>query len=227
MRFAAFSGLRPGEIAPLRVGRVNVLRCTVDVTETVSETEEGLVYTDPKTYERRTVPIPRSLAREMGELIAERGGDPNAFVFTSPEGGPLVHSNYYGRHFKPAVLRAGLPKGTRAHDLRHTASALMISQGAHLLSVKERLGHSSINVTYDRYGHLYPSFEEALTDRLDALYGQSTESVRSRVGHAAHSGPAEGRPSDRETLTVKGIFASPRSDSNRRPDAYKAPALAN
>lgn len=71
------------------------------------------MYTAPKTYERRTVPIPRSLARELGELIAGRG-DPNAFVFTSPEGGPLVHSNYYSchsnyysRHFKPAVIRYG------------------------------------------------------------------------------------------------------------------------
>lgn len=178
VRFAAFSGLRPGEVAALRVGRVNVLRATVDVTETASETEDGLVYGDPKTYERRTVPIPRSLARELGDLIADRLADPDAFVFTSPEGGPLVHSNYYKRHFKPAVLRAGLPPGTRAHDLRHTAAALMIAEGAHLLSVKERLGHSSINVTYDRYGHLYPSLEEALTDRLDAVYQKASGGKR-------------------------------------------------
>ncbi len=227
VRFAAFSGLRPGEIAALRVGRVNVLRCTVDVTESASETDEGLAYTDPKTYERRTVPIPRSLARELGELIAGRG-DPDAFVFTSPEGGPLVHSNYYSRHFKPAVIRAGLPKGTRAHDLRHTAAALMVSQGAHLLSVKERLGHSSINVTYDRYGHLYPSLEEALTDRLDEVYGQTTdESVRSRFGHVAEFDRVEGVRSDGESGPHLDFYKSPRSDSNRRPDAYKAPALAN
>ena len=46
----------------------------------------------------------------------------------------------------------------------------MIAEGAHLLAVKERLGHSSIQVTADRYGHLFPSLEEALTDRLDASY---------------------------------------------------------
>src|SRR5438876_7340830 len=49
-------------------------------------------------------------------------------------------------------------------------AALMIAEGAHLLAVKERLGHSSIQVTADRYGHLFPSLEEALTDRLDASY---------------------------------------------------------
>lgn len=179
VRFAAYSGLRPGEIAALRVSRVNVLRACVEVAETASETDHGLVYNEPKTYERRIVPLPRSLANDLGNLMSDRMGDPKAFLFTSPEGGPLIHSNYYRRHFKPAVLRAGLPPGTRAHDLRHTAAALMISQGAHLLSVKERLGHSSINVTYDRYGHLYPSLEAALTERLDELYrGGSSASIR-------------------------------------------------
>jgi integrase len=50
----------------------------------------------------------------------------------------------------------------------------MIAEGAHLLAVKERLGHSSIQVTADRYGHLFPSLEEALTARLD-------ESLRAAV----------------------------------------------
>ena len=45
----------------------------------------------------------------------------------------------------------------------------MIADGAHLLAVKERLGHSSIQVTADRYGHLFPSLEEALTARLIEL----------------------------------------------------------
>ena len=58
----------------------------------------------------------------------------------------------------------------RFHDLRHTAAALMIAEGAHLLVVKERLGHSTITVTADRYGHLFPSLEAALTGKLDETY---------------------------------------------------------
>ena len=71
--------------------------------------------------------------------------------------------------------------------------------------MKERLGHSSINVTYDRYGHLCPSLEDALTDRLEAIYGESSESVRSRLGHGAHSDPAEADPSNQETLGLQGF----------------------
>jgi integrase len=57
--------------------------------------------------------------------------------------------------------RARLDSRTRFHDMRHTAAALMIAEGAHLLAVKERLGHSTIQVTADRYGHLFPSLEAA------------------------------------------------------------------
>src|SRR5688500_3420050 len=52
----------------------------------------------------------------------------------------------------------------------HTAVALMIAEGAHLLATKERLCHSTIQVTADRYGHLFPSIEEALTGRLDSTH---------------------------------------------------------
>jgi integrase len=56
------------------------------------------------------------------------------------------------------------------------AAALMIAEGANLLSVKQRLGHSTIQVTADRYGHLFPALEQDLTNRLDAAYGRARRS---------------------------------------------------
>lgn len=106
----------------------------------------------------------------MEEHLAGRPHTAEAFVFTAPDGGPLRNSNFYRRFYKPAVRRSSLDDRTRFHDLRHTAAALMIAEGAHLLAVQERLGHSTIQVTADRYGHLFPSLEAALTDRLDATY---------------------------------------------------------
>jgi len=70
----------------------------------------------------------------------------------------------------------------RFHDLRQTCAALCISLGAHPKAIQERLGHSSITVTLDRYGHLFPKLDEALTDRLDAL---RQESVVTLVGAPA------------------------------------------
>ena len=60
--------------------------------------------------------------------------------------------------------------GLRFHDLRHTCAALSIAAGAHPKLIVSRLGHSTIQITLDRYGHLFPSVEEALADALDAAY---------------------------------------------------------
>ena len=80
------------------------------------------------------------------------------------------HSNFYARHFKPAVVRAGLPEATRFHDLRHSYAAMLIAEGAHPRAIMERLGHSTIQVTLGTYGHLFPSLEASLTEAMDGVY---------------------------------------------------------
>jgi integrase len=170
IRFAAYTGLRAGEIGALRAGRLELLQGRVQVAESVIEVEgHGLVFGPTKTYERRSVPLIPSLRDELGVLLAGRAQEADAFVFTAPDGGPLRHKNFYRRFFKPAVTAAGLSERTRFHDLRHTCAALLIALGGHPKAIQERLGHSSITVTLDRYGHLFPSLDEALTARLDDL----------------------------------------------------------
>lgn len=225
VRFAALTGLRAGEIAALRVGRVNARTRRVEVAESASETRDGIVYGPTKNYERRSVPVPAALFDELLDYLSERPADPSAFVFVAPDGGALSHTNFYKRHYKPAVLRAGLPPQTRFHDLRHTCAALLIAEGAHTLAVKERLGHSSITVTMDRYGHLFPSLEAAVTDKLDASYRASVDQERpvvvARKWHDTPDGPVPRKrhvPRQRRDLRK---LESPRPASNRRPDAYK------
>ena len=62
------------------------------------------------------------------------------------------------------------------HDLRHTSVSLLIEIGAHPKVIQERLGHSSITVTMDVYGHLFPSLAEALTERLDEVFQEARAS---------------------------------------------------
>jgi integrase len=170
IRLAAYTGLRAGEIGALRVGRVDLHTGRITVAESVTEVPVlGMHFSEPKTYERRSVTLPAFLADELAQRLTTRPEDPAAFVFTSPEGGTLNHKNFYRRHFKPAVVAAGLPPAMRFHDLRHTCAALCIALGAHPKAIQERLGHSSITVTLDRYGHLFPKLDESLTSRLDEL----------------------------------------------------------
>ncbi len=184
--FAAYTGLRAGEVAALRVKNLDLMRHNVRVEESVSDvTGKGLQYLSPKTKtSRRTVPLPSFLVEPLTELIAAYAQDREAFVFRSPDGGPLRHSNFTARHFKPAVRRA-LPEhlhGLRFHDLRHTCAALMINlTGADPYNVMRRLGHSSITTTFNRYGHLFPERDAAITAGLEDAYFRAAETTEAEV----------------------------------------------
>ena len=172
VRFAAYTGLRAGEIAALRVKRLDLLRGTVRVVEAASEVSGRLITGPTKTHAERTVRLPRFLRDELAAYLASPPRDRDAFVFTAPKGGPLRHHNFYKRQFCPALVRAGLPAQIRFHDLRHTCASLLIAQGAHPKAIQAHLGHSSIQVTMDRYGHLFPDALEHLADRLDAAHAK-------------------------------------------------------
>jgi integrase len=102
---AAYTGLRWGELAGLQNQRMNVLRASLDVFEALTEVDGRLELGATKTGARRTVALPRFLCDMLGEH-AGRYSNPEAWVFTAAEGGPLRRSNFYRRHYKPAVARA-------------------------------------------------------------------------------------------------------------------------
>ncbi len=183
VRLAAFTGLRAGELVALRTRSVDLMRRRIHVRASATEARGELQIVDTKTYEHRAVPIPKSLIDELAEHL--HGLGPNDFVWRSPQGGPFRYGNWFKRHFKPAAARAGLPDGTRFHDLRHTYAALLISRGAHPRSIMERLGHSTITVTLDTYGHLFPGLEAVLDDELDDMYQQASGNRDSRTSHIA------------------------------------------
>jgi len=64
------------------------------------------------------------------------------------------------------VKRIGL-EGIRLHDARHTHASLMLKQGVHPKIVQERLGHSTIAITLDKYSHVMPGLQEAAATRFD------------------------------------------------------------
>jgi integrase len=96
--------------------------------------------------------------------------DPDSLVFTADEGGPVRQANFRNRVWTPACRAAALSRAPRIHDLRHTAAALAIAAGANPKVIQEMLGHSSIVVTMDRYGHLLDTLQDDLAERQEALY---------------------------------------------------------
>lgn len=166
---AAYGGLRWGEIAALRPGDLNMLRGTVEVRRSLSEISGHFVMQPPKSGKPRTVLIPRTISQMIGDHANAHSNTENV-IFASPEGKYLRRSLWYRRFYKPAVLEAGLNPSLRFHDLRHTSVALAIAQDVHPKVIQERLGHSSIRLTLDRYGHLLPTLDEALQKGLETTF---------------------------------------------------------
>ena len=129
---------------------------------------------------------PRALAAELAMHAGERRLDRDSHVFVSPDGGPIRHRTFYRRLIKPAVQAVFPPElhGLRFHDLRHTCAAILIDRGAHPKEMAEWLGHASVQITLDRYGHLMPHMRERLSARLDEAY---VEALGLGVGPGAFS----------------------------------------
>lgn len=190
IRFAAYTGLRAGEIGALRVKRIDFVRHTVEVAESVSDVAGELIVGATKTYANRHVPLPALLLDELREYLGERAGDREALVFTAPLGGQLRHGNFYRTAFKPAVRAAGLPERLRFHDLRHTYAAFCIASTADPYAVMKRMGHSSITVTYDTYGHLFPERDAAITAGLEDLLRRGVDFLWTRPEAPSPPAPA-------------------------------------
>ena len=175
----AYGALRWGEAAALRRRRVDVLRGKLEVAESLAEVGGELHFGPTKNYRNRVVTLPKFL-REMlnHQLVIYAAPEAEALVFTASNGSPMRNSNFSSNVWRPAVRAAGLPEDLRVHDLRHTAVAILISQGVHPEAIKRFLGHSSIMVTMDIYGHLFPSEQEALADALDDAFAQSQTDKR-------------------------------------------------
>ena len=136
---------------------------TINVKRQLLKDTTPPTFGDPKTWAGiRSLTLSPPLAARIQNLGAV-GDSP---VFTRPDGGLLDVSNFRSRHFYPAVQTAGLGH-VRIHDLRHTAISSWINQGATIKAVTARAGIASVATAFDRYGHLYPTEDRDLADRLD------------------------------------------------------------
>jgi integrase len=166
---SGYVGLRWGEVAGLKRQRLNVLRGTLTVAETLAEVKGHLSFEEPKTAtSNRSLTLPSFLVTELQTHLEAHSTHPE-LVFGGRDGGPLRRNNFRRRVWLPAVERAELGR-VRFHDLRHTAAAFMIAANVHPKVIQSRLGHSSIRVTVDTYGHLLPSLDEEVADSLEAAH---------------------------------------------------------
>jgi integrase len=164
---AFYAGLRSGELQALRFEDVDLAKGVIRV-ERSYDPKEG-VYTEPKSEAgKRTVPIPAALRDYLIEHKL-RSGRSEGLVFERDTNAP--------RRAQRIWKKAGLERIT-LHEARHTYASLMIAAGVNAKSLQTYMGHSSVTVTYDRYGHLMPGNEEEAAALLDAYLELANTNAR-------------------------------------------------
>ncbi|MCG7631131.1 site-specific integrase [Gordonia McavH-238-E] len=167
IRLLSATGARFGEIAALRVGRLDLdgPRPTLFIAEAAVEVDGRMHVGPPKTAESvRRVPFRKSLVPLLRTHLVAQGitDDDQAFVFAQRDGGPLRLRNWSARVFRPAAKLAGV--GITVHGLRHSAASAAIRQGMTPVQVSRILGHSKPSITLDVYSHEFPDDLVAIGD---------------------------------------------------------------
>ena len=168
---ALYAGLRYGELRALRWRAVDFVAGTIRIEESW-DPKIGPI--EPKTRtSRRTTPMPnplRELLRDHQQQCEKPAADELAFGVAN--GGSFNSAALY-RRADEAWREAGLSGRLRLHQARHSYASYLIAAGANAKAIAAFMGHSSITVTFDLYGHLMPGTEAEVASMLSGyLVGQ-------------------------------------------------------
>jgi integrase len=168
---AIFTGLRASELRGLRWSDIDFKKAALNVHQRADRYQE---IGRPKSEAgERTVPIPPALLNVLREWKLRCPKGDLGLCFPNSDGTIEWHSNIISRGLIPAqvaaavVDKSGAAKYTGLHALRHFYASWCINRevdGGLALPAKvvqERLGHSSIVVTLDTYGHLFPAGDDS------------------------------------------------------------------
>lgn len=185
-RLALLGGLRRGELLGLKWDDVDLERGTLAVRHSLirgnaSTWELGA----PKTASgRRTIALDKTCVAALRKQRAAQNAErlrlgpiwnDQGFIFANETGGPL-HANTVVLRFKRLAAAAGVTP-IRFHDMRHTCATLALVHGVHPKVVQERLGHSNIAMTLDRYSHVTPGLQREAADMIAAALDAAREAA--------------------------------------------------
>jgi integrase len=164
---ATYAGLRRGELLALRWTDIDFDNSLIRV-ERGWDMYEGVI--SPKSRAGlRTVPMVRALRVHLAAhqlLTGRRRG----LAFGRSADVPF-NEHAISNRAKKAWAAADLP-GLTLHECRHTYASLMIAAGVNAKALSTYMGHSSVTITLDRYGHLFPGNEAEAANLLDAYLAQ-------------------------------------------------------
>lgn len=169
---AIFTGMRKGEISALTWKDIDFKAKKIRVNKSMYKNEVQKTKTE---HSVRKVDMIDSLAEVLTDY---RKNTPlrGEYVFWGESGTPLSGDATLWRHFNRIITKCGL-KDITFHDMRHTYASLLITNNVPIKYIQKQLGHSTINMTMDTYGHLLP-------DVYDQARGVLENIAKNSFGHA-------------------------------------------
>ena len=157
IQVALKTGMRQGELLALTWADVDLGEAIVHVRRTITDGHLSL----PKNHERRDVDLTADIVALLGGWWGELGrpGDELLILPGDTRSGYLVPTTILRRELYPALARAGIgrlgPTGEKRtfHSLRHTFAKRALESGRQITWLSRHLGHSSLQITTDVYGH--------------------------------------------------------------------------
>lgn len=194
----AWTGLRLGEACALQWGDLDAAGGFLEVRRTVSYRGYRVLVGAPKSGQARRVDLAAALVARLRERQSVReaeaavtGRDFSPWVFPAPSDDtkPMNAAFLRFKVWYRLLRHAGL-RGVRLHDVRHTYASLLLQANEPIGYVRQQLGHSSIQVTVDRYGHFIPGANRQAVERLAEATAPS--SVSQNFDFTSTSGEREG-----------------------------------
>ncbi len=172
----ALTGCRRGEALGLQWGDIDWTGRALTIQRTLTGKAARRQIHEPKTASgRRVVAGSKFLMdllkahqhqQKLVRIAAGANWVETGFVFTTRTGKPLDGDNVR-RAFKKLLKVAELDESTRIHDLRHAMATTWLAQGIPVKVVSERLGHASIAITLQLYGHVLPNMQSEAAEQMD------------------------------------------------------------
>jgi integrase len=179
-QLALGTGARRGELLGLRWSDVDLDGAQVTIQRALSVVDGVPRLLGTKTSRGRRLAIGASVvealrrqaqAQQHERERAPSGDDRWDLVFTDGLGGPIDPMEVT-KEFRRLVRRAPVPV-VRLHDLRHLHASLLLQRGLPMKVVSERLGHSTIMVTIDVYGHVLPAMDAEAAAEIEAVFNET------------------------------------------------------
>lgn len=183
--FAAFVGLRWGELVAIRSRDLDLDTGVVRVTRKFAELQNGQRVVGPPKSEAgfRNVALPSIVVTELRRHLKEfPAPDSDSLVFVGPKGAALRRNNFHRAVNWSATTKAvGLPDGFHFHDLRHTGNTLTAASGASTRELMHRLGHASMRAALI-YQHATPERDREIAKALGKRIGRPRTKGRKPKG---------------------------------------------